>query len=146
MEFDDARMMPLNTFTGATWYSKRLSNYALYVIQNSSTVSYPQSSNNYTYCSIQVCGAPANTPSVALVEVVYNLEITAMQDSAAAMLGQKGPTKNDAVLTGASHVQNSIPGTIMTGVEDAGKIIGDVIAKSPLGILGTIGSDLLKAF
>lgn len=144
MEFDDARMFPLNTFAGTTWFSKRLSNYALYLGGNNNTLTLPQSLDNYTACVIQVQGT-ASTPASVLCEVVVNYEFTPVQDSASALLAAKGPVKNDAVLTGASHVQTHIPATIMKSVDDAGSVIADVVKSSPLGMIATIGSDLLKA-
>jgi len=145
MELDDAKMIPLNNFTGATWLSKRLSNYNLYLANFSATqVGFPAPFENYTACMVQVVTPNAQSNAV-LCEVVYNLEFTPLQDSASALLAAKGPVRNDSVLTGVSHLQSAVPATFSKGVEDVGSVIEDVVKRSPLGMIASIGSELLKA-
>jgi len=144
MEFDDAIMSPLNSFKGVTWISKRLSDYNLYYSVNSSTNTFPLPFNTYTGCVVQLTG-PSSTNNCLLCELVMNLEFTPLADTASALLAVKGPVKNDAVLTGASHVQSVIKSAAVDGVEEVGKTIENLVMKSPLGMIATIGTDLLKA-
>lgn len=144
MEYDDAVMIPLNNFKGITWISKRLSNYNLYAALGGNSVSYPFTSDNYTKCVVTMIGQ-ANVTAAVLIEFVANYEFTPLPDTASAMLAQKGPVKNDAVLTGASHVQNVIAATAVKGAEDVGSDILKLVKASPLGMIASIGSELLKA-
>jgi hypothetical protein len=143
MEFDDARMFSLNTFKGTTWLSKRLSNYGLYNALNNATNGFPAVYDNYTAFVLQLQGTAAT--AAVLCEVVMNLEFTPLQDSASALLAAKGPVKNDAVLTGASHVQAKVPATFMKDVDEVGSAIEGIVKSSPLGMIAQVGSDLLKA-
>jgi len=145
METDDSKMIPLNTFTGATWISKRLSDYNLYVVPDAATIAFPTTFNNYTGCMIQVVTPGGAQNNAVLVEVVMNLEFTPLMDSVSALLAAKGPVRNDSVLTGVSHLQSNIPATFAKGVEDVGTVIESVVKASPLGMIASIGSELLKA-
>jgi len=145
MEYDDAKMVPLNNFTGSTWISKRLSNYALYqALDQNSSVGYPYTTDEYTSCIVTIAGCTPSTNAL-LLEVVTNYEFTPLPDTASAMLAQKEPVRNDSVLTGASHVQSLIPATFAKGVEDVGSVIESVVKSSPLGMIASIGASLLKA-
>lgn len=142
LEFDDSRMFALNDFKGATWMAKRLANYFQYKGNNSST--YAAGANDdYPCCLIQLAGCTASVTAV-MVEVVYNLEAVPLSDTAGTMLSQKTKPRNDGVLTAASVAQNRAPGTFMTGVEDAGKAVEDIVMSTPLGGIAKAGEALLK--